>query len=292
MKIKKTISNTFIIACFIAFNNLLFCCSGQNQIKQHEYSYYIQQVANNNFIKEMNGFWQCYKYIKDSRDTNEEYCEEYAKEFSKYTFFELKHDTLKGVGIYNTPVYSYSYPVKFHKYDNESVFITYFQPKDVDSLIFVSPYNSYEYYWENSNNAPAYIDAPLNRIYCYYKNDFIIHDRGYFFFFKQGYVNNSGIYGVSGDNRNRFTVNKNYSEMNVSEAYKTFKQEFPYGGKNLIEKFSKEIFFDSINSIMYEWENATWRIAKQDPLGSIVISFEQKKSDIILKYTIEYVSHD
>ena len=229
------------------------------------------------FLKAQQGTWVCYKYQKDDREDELE--ENYAKEFSKYAYFELLEDTLSAVGRYKTPIYAYKYPVDFKKYQEESVFITYLNPQ-TDSLIFIAPYNSYDYYWEHSDNLPYYSDSPMNDTQLFMDDNFIVSDRGYFFFFRKGSTPNSKyITGVPGDARNYFKVMKNYPDAKMNNLLEKVSVDFPYGVQEIMTDYNKDTFEN------HDWKKEkTLKLEKSQSNGKFVMLITVEGKDISLSY--------
>lgn len=249
---------------------------------------YLESIAPANkafskmqFINDQQGVWYCYKYLKDDAHSIEHYDEDYAKEFSKHAYFILKNDTLSGQGIYNTEIYAYKYPVKFTRYDDESVFITALSPQK-DSLVFIRPYNLYEYYWENNTELPYYHEAPLNTTMMYLDGEFVVYNRGYFFFFKkEDHIKEPDKgYGVPGDDRNYFRVELFYQKKTVEEAFTSFAAEYPYGKKQLlIRNENRELLLN------HRWEkDSVLKLEKSQANGKFVLTIEKCADGIKMTY--------
>ena len=243
----------------------------ENQIEQPK-----ESVAGDSFLNGKEGEWICYKYQTDN--TAVKFDKSYAEEFSKYAYFTIQNDTLSAMGVYNSPIYSYKHPVKFKKYNIESVFITSFQP-DGDYTFFVTSYNSYEYYTEENHDvSPYYRDAPMNNTLWFWNDNFLINDGGYFFFFKKGTRKKDGIYGVPGDERNYFEVKKTYN-TSIEELLNLLKIDFPFGFEQVMTEANKELFFAN------DWkENKTLKLEKSQANGKFVMEIVLEDSNIKLLY--------
>lgn len=267
---------TFAIGLFIA---LLSC--GNNSARHTTNNSAGEEKAGisqtkDSFLNNKQGEWICYKY--ETENAENKFAESYAKEFTKYAYFNILSDTLSAVGIYSTPVYSYKYPVKFNKYNEESVFITALKPA-ADSVFFVAPYNHYEYYWESSDDLPYYKDAPMNNIQMFWKDDFIVNDRGYFFFFKRGERRDNTIKGVPGDNRNYFKVEKVYEDVQLKEILPLIEQNFPHGSEQVMDDGNKKTFWAN------DWsENNTLKLEKTQSNGKFVMQITIDGNTVRLIY--------
>lgn len=269
------------------FFTLHSCYGGNRKLKiEQDNEKNIQtykEFSEKKFLKDQEGTWICYKYIRDSTHSVDIYDENYAKEFLKHSYFTIYGDTLSGVDIYNTPIYAYKYPVKFKEYDDESVFIVQFKPQE-DSLIFIMPYNPYEYYWENGVDLPYYNEAPLNTIKMYYNDDFITYNRGYFFFFKKGIKSKDSGYGVPGDDRNYFKVTMDFEDISMEDMCNKFISDYPYGGSQLLNNKYKNLLFKN------NWiSNPIFRVEKTQANGKFVLEITKQESVIKLNY---YLSDD
>lgn len=248
----------------------------------HSQNTFINKEGN---ALEINGIWVCYKYI--SADGNKKkYDSEYAQEIVKYSQFTIENNQLKlNKCIKN--LYTYKYPTKLEKYEDESIFITYFKPKK-DSAEFIGAINSGDD-----------INCDIFDNYTFYisDNDNIIHyDRGYYFYYKKRNDinhsnNNYQIQGIPANNRNEWSVTGTFIHSDsLEDGYHKFRKEFPYGSKNTTETFPKnEEFFDNRNGIVYSRNNNEYKIVKDDPMGKIIIKISKNKnSSATLSYEMQY----
>lgn len=233
------------------------------------------------FLKQQQGTWHCYSYMKDDAHSIEHYDEDYAKEFSKHAYFIIRNDSLRGQGIYNTDIYAYKYPVKFKHYDEESIFITALKPQK-DSLVFIRPYNSYEYYWENNSDLPYYRESPLNGTMMYLNERFVVYNRGYFFLFRKeaGYKSNTEEYGLPGDDRNYFKVELFYENKSIEETFSLFGKDYPYGQKQLLSRNENK---ESITK--HDWKKEpVLKLEKYQENGKFVLEIEKTKDGVKMIY--------
>ena len=250
--------------------------------KSNNIHYSIEQNENS---LDINGLWVCYKYLSDER-SEKKYTEDYAQEISKYSKFEIKNNKLI-IDNCTKDAYLYKYATKLKKYEDESTFITYFNPKK-DSVEFIG-----------SINTGSNIDCDIFDNYTFYISDnenIIQYDRGYFFYYKKAKhsknsVNGFTIVGIPGNNRNPWSVSGTFNSLkSLEEGYHNFRKEFPYGSKNTVEMFPKnEEFFDNKNGIMYYRSNDEYKIVKDDPMGKIVIKItKNKNSAVTYNYEMQY----
>lgn len=277
--ITKKISDVLPFVALLSI--ILLSCGGDHSRSKTNNTFINEEERNifvdkDSFLNDKQGEWICSGY--EIEDVKNRFAESYAKEFTKYAYFTIFTDTLSAVGMYNTPVYSYKYPVSIDKYDEESVFITTLKIVS-DSLFFIAPLNPYEYYWENSDNLPYYKDAPMNRIHLFLNDNFIINDRGYFFFFKRGKRENGAIKGVTGDNRNYFRVEKSYGNVHPKEILPLIEKDFPHGFEQVMDDVNKEIFLKN------DWDkNSTLMFEKSQSNGKFIMKFAFDGARISLLY--------
>jgi hypothetical protein len=247
------------------------------------------EITSQSIEKSYFGIWDCYKYGKDSRyDSN--YGEGYAKEFSEFSKLRLTKDSLY-IGRCVEKIRYYDYPTKFRRYDGESVFITYFKPTE-DKVKFVSVQNI------NENNICLPIDN--EPIYLENYNSIIIHDRGYFFYYRKDNENThkeicaENVIGIPGNNRDYWNVElKTKRFNNIEEGYNYFMTNFTYGGKDLKDKIPIDAeYIDNKNSIIYKKNGNKLEIEKADPMGTIFIKMEYKEKEFHLIYRLDYPKHD
>jgi hypothetical protein len=231
-------------------------------------------------LKNFQGVWYSYKFIKDKR-YNESFDDNYAAEVSRYASFSIKSDSLIVPNWCKTTIYEYKYATKIKNYNEESIFITYFKPKN-DSLTFLSPYNANDLGCEKPYN-----------VICFLKDELIIHDRGYFFFYKREknkLTNNEFIInGIPGDNRNSWAVEKTYKNLDLNYAYEDFKKYFPFGGLNLKNEIPTSNYLDKTNNVDYEIRDKEVTIIKANPMGTVIINLSIKNGKLYLVYKMEYL---
>jgi hypothetical protein len=233
-----------------------------------------------NSIQDFQGTWYCYKFTKDER-FNEGFDDKYANEFSNFSNFIIKKDSLLLKNRCKSLIYIYKYPIKLKKFEDESTFITFFKPQK-DSLSFIT----------SMNTSSIQCEAPFKTL-CILDNDLLIHDRGYFFhFYKQNKNprNNSfNVIGIPGDNRNEWIVTKTYTTKNINEVYKDFKNNFTFSSSKLRDVLPNNNFHDEQNDVDYKKDKDSFIIIKNDPMGVITISFKTKDGKILLEYKMEYL---
>ena len=265
-------------------DNIEKICKESNEnkiISESESSNHIK--INKNLVdKRYEGKWECFKYIKDSGNDNENeiFNEKYAEQFSHFAQFSLKKDSLlvpKGCSKY---VFQYKYPTKSKRNNEEDSYIIFFKPKQ-DSISFIKGIED---------------DLECNDIFNrLFLNDttIIFRDRGYFFYFKKKYKDDSAsknfhIEGIPGDDRNYWKVEKEYNFSNLQEAYNCFLTDFPYGSENLLNKIPLKSFYDNKHYINYTIQKNNIIIEKEVPLGIVSIRLRKKNNIYVLSYEIKY----
>jgi|GEM_PF-5422645 len=233
-------------------------------------------------VPDINGVWSCYDFAPDVKGGDKGDLS-FAEEMSKYAQLKIENNQLTFNNC-KKELYYYKYPVKLKKYEDESVFITFFKPKK-DSVYFVGSINSGE-----NNTLCDIFDS-----YTFYladDNTIVQYYRGYFFYYKKspaaGKNNDFEISGIPGNNKNEWTVKGRTKQSSTLGAdYENFKKYFPYGSKNLSKKIPpQKEFTDKINGILYRKTTTGLEIIKDDPLGKILISFT--KSDTESNFTYEF----
>ena len=270
--------------------NLLTADNIEKICKESNENKIISESKNSNHIKikknlvdkRYEGKWECFKYIKDSGNDNENeiFNEKYAEQFSHFAQFSLKKDSLlvpKGCSKY---VFQYKYPTKSKRNNEEDSYIIFFKPKQ-DSISFIKGIED---------------DLECNEIFNrLFLNDttIIFRDRGYFFYFKKKYKDDSAsknfhIEGIPGDDRNYWKVEKEYNFSNLQEAYNCFLTDFPYGSENLLNKIPLKSFYDNKHYINYTIQKNNIIIEKEVPLGIVSIRLRKKNNIYVLSYEIKY----
>ena len=265
-------------------DNIEKICKESNEnkiISESESSNHIK-IKKNLVDKRYEGKWECFKYIKDSGNDNENeiFNEKYAEQFSHFAQFSLKKDSLlvpKGCSKY---VFQYKYPTKSKRNNEEDSYIIFFKPKQ-DSISFIKGIED---------------DLECNDIFNrLFLNDttIIFRDRGYFFYFKKKYKDDSAsknfhIEGIPGDDRNYWKVEKEYNFSNLQEAYNCFLTDFPYGSENLLNKIPLKSFYDNKHYINYTIQKNNIIIEKEVPLGIVSIRLRKKNNIYVLSYEIKY----
>lgn len=232
----------------------------------------------------INGTWTCYKFLSDDRN-EKKYDTDYAQEIARYSKFIIENNKLK-INNCTKNIYTYKYSTKLKKFEDESVFITYFKPKK-DSVEFIDAINS-------GNDTSC--DILDNYTFYIPDNENIIHyDRGYYFYYKKikdvKSSNNYTTQGIPANNRNEWAVTGTFvHSKSLEDGYRNFRKEFPYGSKNTTETFPKnEEFIDSKNGIIYNRSNNEYKIMKDDPMGKIIIKISQNKnSPVTFSYEMHY----
>jgi hypothetical protein len=256
--------------------------SNENKIISESKSSNHIKIKKNLVDKSYEGKWECFKYIKDTVNNieTEMFSEKYAKQFSYFAQFLLKKDSLivpKGCSKY---VFQYKYPTKSKRDNEEDSYITFFKPKQ-DSISFIKGIED---------------DLECNDIFNrLFLNDttIIFRDRGYFFYFKKKYKDDSTsknfhIEGIPGDDRNYWKVEKEYNFSNLQEAYNCFLADFPYGSENLLNKIPLKSFYDNKHYINYTIQKNNIIIEKEVPFGIVSIRLKKKNSVYVLSYEIKY----
>lgn len=233
--------------------------------------------------------WDSYAYEVDNRYKSE-YGEDYAKEFTKFSSLTLKNDSIF-MGDCKEKIYQYNYPTKAKKYENESIFITFYKPK-TDSIKFIS---TQSFLKDQSC-------IPLDNVIIYYENpdELVIHDRGYFFKYhkriseQKEKINIRDIKGLPGNNRSGWFINTTINDINtIQNGLKYFSNVFPYGAKGLIQSIPNDMNYkDSSNNITYKYSNNILTINKADPMGEITIILEVKNNKMKLNYKMELPDYD
>ena len=238
-----------------------------------------REFSEADFLKEQQGTWVCYKYVKDK--SGEEFDENYAKEFMKYAYFEISGNVLCTNEIYRMDLYAYRYSTHLSKYNDPSLYIAALNPK-ADSLTFIAPYDSYESYWEtNTEIIPYYTDHPIIKTQLFWEDNFITYDRGYFFYFKKGTPEHDHIMiGMPGDERNYFKVEKLYKDTTMEKLLADLQTDFPYGYHEVVNDSNiEEHFFND------DWtkENEI-RLEKSQSLGKFVITIRAEDNGFRVHY--------
>ena len=267
------------------------CSSQDSNVNDGIISKEISTFSQEQFLLDQQGIWICYKYEKDEVHDIELYEESYAKEFTNHAYFKIEEDVLKAMDIYNTPIYAYRYPIRFTEYEDECLYIQALDPQG-DSLIFISPCNPYDYYRNESTvNYPFYLDAPMNTIQMYYEENFIVKDRGYFFYFKKGIATNkNNDYGVPGDDRNFFRIEKEYVIDDFKEALRQFSDSYPYCVHYLIMWDDNRATLDNNN-----WSvNPNIKIERSTGLGKFVLEIAKNGNKFNFGYrqVTDYEDYD
>ena len=256
--------------------------SNENKIISESESSNHTKIKKNLVDKRYEGKWKCFKYIKDDGNNNENemFSENYAKQFSHFAQFEIKKDSLivpKGCSKY---VFQYKYPTKLKKDNEEDSYIIFLKPKQ-DSISFIKGIED-----------DLQCDNTFNTLYL---NDttIIFRDRGYFFYFKKKYKDDSAsknfhIVGIPGDDRNYWKVQGEYNFSNLQQAYNSFLTDFPYGSENLLQKIPLKSFYDNNYYINYIVQKNSITIEKEVPLGIVSICFKKKNNVCVLSYEIKY----
>ena len=256
--------------------------SNENKIISESESSNHTKIKKNLVDKRYEGKWKCFKYIKDDGNNNENemFSENYAKQFSHFAQFEIKKDSLivpKGCSKY---VFQYKYPTKLKKDNEEDSYIIFLKPKQ-DSISFIKGIED-----------DLQCDNTFNTLYL---NDttIIFRDRGYFFYFKKKYKDDSAsknfhIEGIPGDDRNYWKVEKEYNFSDLQEAYNCFLTDFPYASENLLNKIPLKSFYDNKHYINYTIQKNSVIIEKEVPLGIVSISLKKKNNVWLLSYEIKY----
>lgn len=275
----------FLISCNFKENRSQTYSSTSNNKKSKEDN--LQEIEKKKVID--SSVWDCYSYEIDNR-YNQEYDKEYAEEFSKFAYFTLKNDSIF-IGDCKEAVYTYEFPVKLKKHDEESVFTTYFKPKTKNIQIISSK--------QARNNESC---APIDNLFIYKKNDneLIIHDRGYFFHFHKRNllvkydIKVDDIVGIPGNNRNAWRVETSLKNIpDFEQAYSYFIKSFPYGARGMsISIPNNKEFVDNKNNIIYNKYADSLIISKSDPMGEIIVSFRKQKKGILFLYKLKYPDYD
>ena len=177
-------------------------------------------------------------------------------------------------------VFQYKYPTKLKKDNEEDSYIIFLKPKQ-DSISFIKGIED---------------DLECNDIFNrLFLNDttIIFRDRGYFFYFKKKYKDDSAsknfhIEGIPGDDRNYWKVEKEYNFSNLQEAYNCFLTDFPYASENLLNKIPLKSFYDNKHYINYTIQKNSVIIEKEVPSGIVSISLKKKNNVCILSYEMKY----
>ena len=263
-------------------DNIEKICKESNEnkiISESESSNHIK--INKNLVdKRYEGKWECFKYIKDSGNDNEMFSENYAKQFSHFAQFSLKKDSLILSNQCAKYVFQYKYPTKLKKDNEEDSYIIFLKPKQ-DSISFIKGFED-----------DLLCDNIFNTL-CLNDSTIIFRDRGYFFYFKKKYKDDSAsknfhIEGIPGDDRNYWKVEKEYNFSNFQEAYNCFLTDFPYASENLLNKIPLKSFYDNKHYINYTIQKNNIIIEKEVPFGIVSIRFKKKNSVYVLSYEIKY----
>lgn len=227
----------------------------------------------------IDGAWHCYKFEKDISE-KVSYSKSYAVEYSMNASFLFHSDSIHVSETVGQPVYDYWHSTKKKGYDAENPFVLKFSPKE-DSIQFIAQFNG-------SN-----VSDPFTLLMSY-ENNLIVRDRGYFFYFRKGpRLNKSSIKreGCAPDSRNFFKVEEKWGVANMNEAYKMFKEKYPYGAEKLSAILPKTPYFEIASGINYIINPGNIRITKQDENGSVIIEFKKSKTGVDMTYEIEYLEY-
>lgn len=225
------------------------------------------------------GAWHCFKFENDLSE-KATYSKNYAVEYAKNASFLLHSDSIHVSKTVGQPVYDYWHSTKKKGYDAENPFILKFSPKE-DSIQFIAQFNG-------SN-----VSDPFTLLMSY-ENNLIVRDRGYFFYFKRGpRLNKSNIKreGCAPDSRDFFKVEEGWNTASMNEAYKLFKEKYPYGAEKLSVELPKTPYFEIVSGINYIINPGNIRITKQDENGSVIIEFKKSKTGVDMTYEIEYLEY-
>ena len=263
-------------------DNIGKICKESNEnkiISESESSNHIK-VKKNLVDKRYEGKWECFKYIKDAGNDNEKFSENYAKQFSHFAQFSLKKDSLILSNQCAKYVFQYKYPTKLKKDNEEDSYIIFLKPKQ-DSISFIKGFED-----------DLLCDNIFNTL-CLNDSTIIFRDRGYFFYFKKKYKDDSAsknfhIEGIPGDDRNYWKVEKEYNFSNLQEAYNCFLTDFPYASENLLNKIPLKSFYDNKHYISYTIQKNSVIIEKEVPSGIVSISLKKKNNVCVLSYEIKY----
>lgn len=249
-------------------------------------------------LKELQGEWFCYKYVKN--DTVEpsadeyafdRYNENFAKEFSKYAYFTISNDTLKGMDIYNTPIRIYKCSTRDWGLDDEEVTLLNRIKSVSDTVFFVAPVKPYEYYRDHEADLPAYTDAPLNKNKVLCNNNLVIYYRECFFFFKKDSTRvKSNCYGVPGDERNYFRVSVRYNTTDIKKVCDNFKQNYPYGANLILTYNNNESKIKN-----HDWLKINYLTVENDAFASgkfILKIIQSKEYTDLLYYKDDFYDSD
>lgn len=245
-------------------------------------------------LKRFQGTWFCYKYLKNdtvqepaNKYAYERYNENFAKEFTRYAYFTISDDTLKGMDIFNTPIRIYKRSLDdWDLSTEEETLLKIIEPAS-DSLIFVAPVKPYEYYYNKYfPNFPSYPRAPLNAVKVLSNNNFIIYYRECYFFFKKDSTRvKSDCYGVPGDENNFFKVNIRYNTTDIREVCAKFRQDYPFGA-NMILTYSANV----AKILNHNWNDDNYLRLEDDAFatGKFILKITQHKGYTDLLYYFDY----
>ena len=254
--------------------------SNENKIISGSESSNHIKVKKNLVDKRYEGKWECFKYIKDAGNDNEKFSENYAKQFSHFAQFSLKKDSLILSNQCAKHFFQYKYPTKLKKDNEEDSYIIFLTPQQ-DSISFIKGFED-----------DLLCDNIFNTL-CLNDSTIIFRDRGYFFYFKKKYKDDSAsknfhIEGIPGDDRNYWKVEKEYNFSNLQEAYNCFLTDFPYASENLLNKIPLKSFYDNKHYISYTIQKNSVIIEKEVPSGIVSISLKKKNNVCVLSYEIKY----
>lgn len=254
--------------------------SNENKIISESESSNHTKIKKNLVDKRYEGKWECFKYIKDAGNDNEKFSENYAKQFSHFAQFSLKKDSLILSNQCAKHFFQYKYPTKLKKDNEEDSYIIFLKPKQ-DSISIIKGIDD-----------DLQCDNIFNTL-CLNDSTIIFRDRGYFFYFKKKYKDDSAsknfhIEGIPGDDRNYWKVEKEYNFSNLQEAYNCFLTDFPYASENLLNKIPLKSFYDNKHYISYTIQKNSVIIEKEVPSGIVSISLKKKNNVCVLSYEIKY----
>ena len=268
--------------------NLLTADNIEKICKESNENKIISESKNSNHIKikknlvdkRYEGKWECFKYIKDAGNDNEKFSENYAKQFSHFAQFSLKKDSLILSNQCAKHFFQYKYPTKLKKDNEEDSYIIFLKPKQ-DSISIIKGIDD-----------DLQCDNIFNTL-CLNDSTIIFRDRGYFFYFKKKYKDDSAsknfhIKGIPGDDRNYWKLEKEYNFSNLQEAYNCFLTDFPYASENLLNKIPLKSFYDNKHYISYTIQKNSVIIEKEVPSGIVSISLKKKNNVCVLSYEIKY----
>ncbi len=271
-----------------------------------------------NLLNDLSTTWTCYNYYRDNENNYSDdyfFDEDYAKELSRYFYFQIKRDTLIANNRFKIPIYAYS-----KKLDNlsfgEEEYINLLRGSEQDTTIqdyyFIRPFKNqvyceyHEVQMEKGDTLPVFGTtspfkrfAPFSSMFAYYDSFLITSFDGYIYIFKRGQPYNkwNKDIGIPSSIDNRFVVNRTYSNSTIKEAAYKLIEEFPKGTQSFLieddepnEKGEPNIFFCDASFEMYttkyDWKNPnelTVTIGHSENC-TFVFEFVKKGNDVHVKY--------